>query len=96
MPLGYLLEYHRGCRGFGALWIERVLPHLVTRESRTPMRVPDVLAMRYDDLHYELVYRGLQSSSEKAVMVGRLLEAIGAFVHDEMSVGAAPWPDAAE
>ena len=83
MPIGYHLEFHRHYRGLGALWTAHVLPELITRESRRVLRVADVLSMRGPELMRELLLRKLEPSEEKAVMVGRLLQAIGAFEVDE-------------
>ena len=38
--IGYYLEYHRGFRGFGELWLNHVLPWLVTRRSHPQLCVP--------------------------------------------------------
>ena len=56
--IGYHLDYHRGFRGFGELWVNRVLPEILDRESRRPLRVPDVLSMRRIELARELALRG--------------------------------------
>ena len=58
--IGYHLDYHRGFRGFGELWVNRVLPEILDRESRRPLRVPDVLSMRRTELARELALRGFK------------------------------------
>lgn len=79
LPIGYHLEFHRHFRGFGTLWTQHVLSQLITRESQYTLRVTDVLSMRPPLLRRELIFRGLEPSEERAVMVGRLLDAIGAL-----------------
>ena len=58
--IGYHLDYHRGFRGFGELWVNRVLPEILDRQSRRPLRVPDVLSMRRTELARELALRGFK------------------------------------
>ena len=81
-PIGYHLEYHRGFRGLGEVWVRHVLPWVVSRASRRPLGVADVLAMRGPQLADELRFRRLERPATKSAMVGALLEAIGAIARD--------------